>query len=68
MINCIDRITVRSVSPLSRARLVALRDHTRLTYGSLVDDAVEALWELYVEDGHELPEPAESALSVSAVA
>lgn len=68
MINCIDRITVRSVSPLSRARLVALRGHTRLTYGSLVDDAVEALWQLYIEEGHELPELQASAPSLSAAA
>lgn len=66
--NCIDRITIRSVSPQSRARLVALKGHTRLTYGSLVSDAVEALWKLYIEDGHELPEPPESAPPVMVAA
>ena len=55
MLNSVERITVRSVSAQSRARLVALRDYSRLTYGSLIDDAVDALWALYVEDDHDLP-------------
>lgn len=54
MMNDNKKLCVRSVSPLTRSRLVALRGYTRLTYGSLVDDAVEALWEAYVDDGHDL--------------
>ncbi|WP_224826490.1 hypothetical protein [Cognatishimia sp. MH4019] len=52
-------ITIRSISEVTRARLDALRHHTRLTYGSLLDDAVEALWSEYEAEGHdvELEEP-----------
>lgn len=50
------KLCVRSVSALTRSRLRALRGYTRLTYGSLVDDAVEALWEAYSDDGHDLDE------------
>ena len=49
--------TVRSLSPTTKARLVALKAYSRLTYGSLIDDAVEALWNDYITDGHPLPEP-----------
>ena len=48
--------TVRSISPATRQRLISLRAYSRLTYGALIDDAVEALWEDYIDDGHELPE------------
>lgn len=49
-------MTVRSVSDLSRARLAALKDYTRLTYGSLLDDCVESLWNEYLDEGHMLPQ------------
>lgn len=48
-------ITIRSVSALTRSRLVALRFYTRLTYGSLIDDAVGVLWDAYETDGQEVP-------------
>lgn len=48
-------ITIRSVSALTRSRLEALRSYTRLTYGSLIDDAVGALWDAYETDGQEIP-------------
>jgi hypothetical protein len=48
-------MTVRSISTLTRRRLEALRTHTRLTYGSIVDDAVDALWYAYESDGQEIP-------------
>lgn len=48
--------TVRSASPVTKARLLALKSYSRLTYGSLIDDAVESLWLAYIEDGHDLPE------------
>lgn len=48
-------MTVRSISALTRSRLDALRSHTRLTYGSLIDDAVDALWDAYRSDGREIP-------------
>ena len=48
-------LSVRSVSAVTKARLAHLADYTRLTYGSLIDDAVEALWAEYEADGHELP-------------
>jgi len=47
-------ITIRSISEITRTRLDALRYHTRLTYGSLLDDAVEALWDAYEAEGHEV--------------
>lgn len=47
-------ITIRSVSPQTIERLTHLRTYSRLTLGSLVDDAVEALWEAYEAEGHEL--------------
>lgn len=47
-------MTVRSISALTRSRLDALRSHTRLTYGSLIDDAVDALWDAYKSDGQEI--------------
>lgn len=50
-----NTIAVRSVSDITRVRLDHLKSYTRLTYGSLLDDAVEALWADYEADGHELP-------------
>ena len=47
-------LTIRSVSALTKVRLANLRVYTRLTYGSLLDDAVEALWAEYEAEGHEL--------------
>ena len=49
-----SKLTIRSVAPETRARLTALKQYTRLTYGSLVDDAVEALWEAYQGEGHDV--------------
>jgi len=37
-------------------RLVALKNYTRLTYGALLDDCIEALWNEYADEGHDLPE------------
>lgn len=48
-------ITVRSVMVETKDKLSALQQHTRLTYGSLIDDAVETLWADYLSEGHELP-------------
>lgn len=48
-------ITVRSILVETKGRLSALQAHTRLTHGSLIDDAVDALWADYLADGHELP-------------
>jgi len=48
-------LAVRSVSAETRVRLAHLKAYTRLTYASLLDDAVEALWADYAADGHELP-------------
>lgn len=50
------KLSVRSVSEQSYRRLGALKRYSRLTYGSLVDDAIEALWEAYLDDGHPLPD------------
>ena len=49
------KLSVRSVTDTTRARLVALKCYTRLTYGALLDDAVAALWDDYLHDGHDLP-------------
>lgn len=49
------KLSVRSVNGATLAHLVALKNYTRLTYGALIDDAVAALWDDYVEDGHDLP-------------
>jgi hypothetical protein len=49
------KLSVRSVSDSTRARLVALKGYTRLTYGALLDDAVTALWDDNVDDDHDLP-------------
>jgi len=46
-------LAVRSVSGLTQTRLKQLQAYTRLTYGSLLDDAIEALWQAYVDDGHD---------------
>lgn len=47
-------ITVRSISVETRSRLDALKAYTRLAFGSLIDDAVEALWAEYLSEGHNL--------------
>jgi hypothetical protein len=49
-------LSVRSVSAVTKARMADLAGYTRLTYGSLIDDAVEALWAEYEADGHVLPD------------
>lgn len=49
-------LAVRSVSAVSHDRLTQLRAYTRLTCGSLIDDAVDALWREYLTEGHELSE------------
>lgn len=49
-------LAVRSVSAISHNRLRELRAYTRLTCGSLIDDAVDALWREYLAEGHELGE------------
>lgn len=49
------RLTARSVSDLSHRRLAALRSQTRLTLGSLLDDAIHSLWVDYLNDGYDLP-------------
>lgn len=48
-------LTVRSISSCTRDRLEHLRQYTRLTCGSLIDDAVDALWQEYISEGHDLP-------------
>ena len=48
------RLTVRSVCGDTHRKLRILRQYTRLTFGSLIDDAVDSLWETYIEEGHEL--------------
>ena len=50
-----NTLAVRSVSDFTRERLDQLRSYTRLTCGSLIDDAVDALWREYLAEGHELP-------------
>lgn len=50
-----NTLAVRSVSDFTRDRLDHLRSYTRLTCGSLIDDAVDALWREYEAEGHELP-------------
>lgn len=50
-----NTLAVRSVSVATKAKLAELRLYSRLTYGSLIDDAVEALWADYLAEGHELP-------------
>ena len=55
MVNQKIKLSVRSVSTASRARLDVLRAYTRLPLGALVDDAVEALWDAYIDEGHDLP-------------
>jgi hypothetical protein len=47
-------MTVRSISNETRSRLVSLRRYTRLNFGSIIDDAVDTLWEDYAADGHDL--------------
>lgn len=47
-------MTIRSISQETRNRLVTLRGYTRLSFGSIIDDAVDALWEDYSADGHDL--------------
>lgn len=50
-----NTLAVRSVSNFTRTKLDHLRAYTRLTCGSLIDDAVDALWREYVAEGHDLP-------------
>jgi len=50
------RLNARSVSDLSHRRLAALRSQTRLTLGSLLDDAIHSLWIDYLNDGYDLPD------------
>lgn len=45
-------MTVRSISRDTRTRLDTLQGYTRLCFGSIIDDAVEALWDSYEADGH----------------
>ncbi len=52
-------LSVRSISRQTKSRLEGLREYTRLTYGSLIDDAVEALWQEYLADGHPVCDEAE---------
>lgn len=47
-------LAVRSVSGYTREHLEQLSAYTRLTYGSLIDDAVDALWREYEAEGHDL--------------
>ena len=47
-------ITVRSISVETRNRLDALQAYSCLTFGSLVNDAVELLWADYLSDGHDI--------------
>ena len=49
-----NTLAVRSVSGATRAKLTELRHYSRLTYGSLIDDAVDALWAEYLSEGHDL--------------
>ena len=49
-------LAVRSVSMITHDRLTELRAYTRLTCGSLIDDAVDALWREYLAEGHDLSE------------
>ena len=50
-----NTLAVRSVSDHTHERLDQLRAYTRLTNGSLIDDAVDALWREYIAEGHDLP-------------
>ena len=47
-------MTVRSILIETKNKLSALQQYTRLTYGSLIDDAVEALWDAYEADDHDV--------------
>ena len=48
------RLAVRSIQITTMEKLGILRRATRLTSGSLIDDAIEDLWEAYIADGHDL--------------
>ena len=54
-------IAVQSISDETRSRLDTLRAYARLSFGSLIDDAVEALWTDYLSEGHELTASTEAA-------
>ena len=56
MLNTTENYAVRSVQPITKARLAALKSYSRLPFGALIDDAVEALWDAYVNDDHHLPD------------
>jgi hypothetical protein len=49
-----NTLAVRAVSGLTRDRLDQLRAYTRLTCGSIIDDAVDALWREYIAEGHDV--------------
>lgn len=51
-----QKLSVRSISRETKVRLATLKVYSRLTYGALLDDAVVALWNEYLNDGHELPD------------
>ena len=52
--NDTTRLAVRSVHIATKEKLAILRRATRLTSGSLIDDAIDDLWEAYIADGHDL--------------
>ncbi len=54
MDNAKKTLAVRSVAGATKDRLEQLRTYTRLTFGSLIDDAVDALWREYIAEGHDL--------------
>lgn len=56
MSELLQRLSIRSVSNHQIEKLNALNNHTRLPMALLFEDAVELLWDQYLEDGHDLPE------------
>lgn len=46
-----NRLSVRSVGSVETYRLRHLSTTTRLPQGALLEDAINLLWEEYVEDG-----------------
>ena len=51
-----SRLSVRSVSDVALRRLSALKAYTRLPYGAVLEDCIDALWNEYCDEGHHLPE------------
>ncbi|AZV77130.1 hypothetical protein EBB79_03970 [Parasedimentitalea marina] len=49
-----QRLSIRSVTDETVQKLRVLRHVTRLSNGSLIDDAIEDLWAAYEADGHSL--------------